>query len=81
MVENMTTAFVAKVEATFRNQETKGVKANTLNVHAMERLIGFIDSGQVHVAEDYWHDHLIAVASTLFGKIDTTIVVDSLEWQ
>jgi GntR family transcriptional regulator, transcriptional repressor for pyruvate dehydrogenase complex len=79
MIEEMITAHIARVEARMRLDPVPGVRANALNVRAMQRLVQFIDQGDERLAEDYWRDHLIAATATLADGLDRGAVVDLVE--
>jgi DNA-binding FadR family transcriptional regulator len=76
MIEEVINAHVARVEATFHEAPARGVKANTLALRAMERVIALVDGGDERIAEDYWHRHIVAVGATLQEGIDETARID-----
>jgi DNA-binding FadR family transcriptional regulator len=76
MLEEVINAHVARVEARFNESPTRGVKANTLALRAMERVIALVDAGDERVAEDYWRRHIVAVGATMQEGIDETVRID-----
>ena len=78
MLEEVINAHIARVEAKFKEAPTRGVKANTLALRAMERVIALVEAGDERVAEDFWHRHIVAVGATLQEGIDKTVRIDLL---
>ncbi len=76
MLEEVINAHIARVEAKFNAVPTRGVKANTAALRAMERVIALVDAGDERVAEDHWHRHIVAVGATLQEEIDETVRID-----
>lgn len=79
MIDGMISAHIARVEARMKSHPVPGVRANTLAVRAMQRLLQLIELGDERAAEDYWRTHLIAVTTTLADGLDATAVVDLIE--
>jgi DNA-binding FadR family transcriptional regulator len=79
LIEDMISAHVARVEARMQTNPAPGVRANTLAVRAMQRVLQLVELGDERAAEDYWRAHLIAVSTTLANGVDSTAVVDLVQ--